>query len=190
MSKTIFVTVGTTRFDSLMEHVTTMEALNWMKKNGYTHLILQHGKGPRPVVSSKACPVKLDCFDFANSLDMYMDKADLIVSHAGAGTVMEALRKHNKRLVVVINTSLMHNHQMELANAMGKRGHLFVIERPTDLQSMELWNDFDSFIPIPFPSNSTEEEKEFPKILNRHMGIPSSSKTTAGTTTATSNKSS
>jgi hypothetical protein len=77
-----------------------------------------------------------------------MTEADLIISHAGAGTVMEGLRL-KKRMVVVINTLLMNNHQTELANAMAKRGHLSVVEKPEDLDQMEVWNDFDSFVPIP-----------------------------------------
>ena len=46
-----------------------------------------------------------------------MSLADVIISHAGAGSVMEALRL-KKKLIVVVNDLLMDNHQVELATAL------------------------------------------------------------------------
>jgi UDP-N-acetylglucosamine transferase subunit ALG13 len=46
-----------------------------------------------------------------------MRGADLVISHAGAGSVLEALHAH-KSLLVVVNDSLMDNHQTELAHKM------------------------------------------------------------------------
>ena len=43
-----------------------------------------------------------------------MRNASLIISHAGAGSIMEGLSL-NKLMLVVINSSLMVNHQTELA---------------------------------------------------------------------------
>jgi len=69
---------------------------------------------------------------------------------------------------VVINTLLMNNHQTELANAMAKRGHLSVVEKPSDLDQMEVWNDFDSFVPIPHRGG---DELHFATLLDAHMGV-------------------
>eukprot|EP00975_Prorocentrum_lima_P019488 4104021-Prorocentrum_lima.AAC.1 len=52
-----------------------------------------------------------------------MERAELIVSHAGAGSIVEALRLR-KKLVVVVNTALMDNHQLELAEALADRDHV------------------------------------------------------------------
>merc|ERR1712039_883598 len=46
-----------------------------------------------------------------------IEKADLIVGHAGAGTILEAL-SNGKRLVVVPNRSLMDDNQLELCDAI------------------------------------------------------------------------
>jgi beta-1,4-N-acetylglucosaminyltransferase len=36
----------------------------------------------------------------------------------GAGTILQALRMRNKKLIIVVNMSLMDNHQYQLAQAM------------------------------------------------------------------------
>ena len=36
----------------------------------------------------------------------------------GAGTILQALRMRNKKLIVVVNMSLMDNHQYQLAQVM------------------------------------------------------------------------
>lgn len=53
-----------------------------------------------------------------------MQSADLIISHAGAGSVLEAL-EYQKHLIVVTNNLLMDNHQIELAEEMYKNHHLY-----------------------------------------------------------------
>jgi beta-1,4-N-acetylglucosaminyltransferase len=52
-----------------------------------------------------------------------MKEAKLIISHAGAGCVLEAL-SFEKPLIVVVNEKLMDNHQFELARRLHKDNHL------------------------------------------------------------------
>jgi beta-1,4-N-acetylglucosaminyltransferase len=170
---TIFVTVGTTLFEALIAAATTEEALNWMASHGYTHLIIQYGKGAPPMLPEKhklPDTLHVESYAFKASLAPDMEQADLILSHAGAGTVAEALRL-GKRMVVVINTILMHNHQTELANAMGSRKHLFVVQEPGQLAHMDTWNAFQKFVPVPNPAG---DEYHFPRLLDSFMGIQDS----------------
>jgi len=173
--RTIFVTVGTTLFEALIEAATSKVALDWMIQAGYTHLILQYGKGRKPVLFQRYAQqgsdrtIEIELYDFKPSLSDDMQKADLIVSHAGAGTVMEALRlKKSTRLVVVINTILMDNHQTELAHAMGSRNYIHVVDEPALLNETSTWNELDQFVPEPYTGG---DEHDFPRILDRFMGF-------------------
>lgn len=167
--RTIFVTVGTTLFEALIEAVTTDQALEWMVSKGYTELIVQYGKGrqPRIGVASNQLSLKVECYDFKPSLESDMQRADTIVSHAGAGTVMECL-KLQKRLIVVINTALMHNHQTELAEAMGQRRHLYVVDSPEFLNDLQTWDAFERFEPI---RKEPGDEFHFSMMLDSFLGF-------------------
>jgi len=162
----IFVTVGTTRFDKLVEAATSATALEWMASQGYTHLTIQHGNGPPPCISQRGS-LEIEVYDFRPSLNTSMAQADLILSHAGAGTVMEAMRLE-KKLVVVINNLLMDNHQKELAEAMAKRDHLFMVEDPKDLFQLKTWVSFQDFEPVPHKSG---DPTDFARVLDAHLGF-------------------
>ena len=47
-----------------------------------------------------------------------MESADLVISHAGAGTCLEVLRL-GKPLIVVVNRSLLGNHQVGIGKSLG-----------------------------------------------------------------------
>lgn len=83
--------------------------------------------------------VELQLFQFAPDLKSYISAADLVVSHAGSGTILDALRMRPNppKLVVVPNTSLMDNHQVELAEAMGKERFLIVGKEDTLAQDVD-----------------------------------------------------
>eukprot|EP01037_Dinobryon_pediforme_P029555 gene29555-33242_t len=66
--------------------------------------------------------VEFSSFRFKASLDEEMDEADLIISHCGAGSILEAVSRR-KPLIVVINESLQDNHQREIANAIVSEGY-------------------------------------------------------------------
>ncbi|XP_048652885.1 putative bifunctional UDP-N-acetylglucosamine transferase and deubiquitinase ALG13 isoform X10 [Marmota monax] len=122
--KCLFVTVGTTSFDDLIACVSAHDSLQIIKSLGYNRLILQIGRGtvvPEPFSTES---FTLDVYRYKESLKEDLQKADLVISHAGAGSCLETLEK-GKPLVVVINEKLMNNHQLELARKLHKEGHLF-----------------------------------------------------------------
>ena len=115
-----------------------------------------------------------------------MKHSDIIISHAGAGTVMEGLKVHQKKLCVVINNDLMDNHQLELATAMLQRRHLFVVYEPsqftTDSSSssnnttnekekkLTIWDQIEQFTPLPYNTQDCDEY-DFPRLLDTFLGF-------------------
>lgn len=166
--RNVFVTVGTTRFEKLVAAATSKAALEWMASRGYTSLTVQYGTGQEPKIGvADNCPIAIRIYSFQPSLDEDMRRADLILSHAGAGTVMEALRLQ-KKLVVVINTLLMDNHQTELAGAMAERNHLFMVEEPEALDDIKTWASFQDFSPVLHVGGA---DNDFPRLLDSHLGF-------------------
>jgi len=90
---------------------------------GYEKVYIQHGAGPAPKIQN--VPIEVASFDYmrGNPWKTLYENADLIISHAGAGSCLEAL-ENRRRLLVVINESLMDNHQIELACALKECNYL------------------------------------------------------------------
>ena len=97
-------------------------------------------------------------YNFKDSLESDMRKADLVISHCGAGTTLEILRMH-KKAVGVINDKLMDNHQVELADAMAERRLMAVARSPEDLIDVITNTDWDSLkkVDAPNPSAFSQE---------------------------------
>ncbi|KAL7520777.1 hypothetical protein ACHAWX_005488 [Stephanocyclus meneghinianus] len=116
-------------------------------------------------------------YRFKPSLSSDMERADLILCHAGAGTLLEALAlpiakpsstttekksgstqtnsTENHRVInAVINTKLMDNHQSELAEELERRNHILVTreveEWATIRGAQEFWDKVNHFVPKPF----------------------------------------
>ena len=56
-------------------------------------------------------------------LDSEIDKSDLVISHCGAGILLESLRANKTSelkttCIAVVNESLMNNHQAEIADGL------------------------------------------------------------------------
>jgi len=110
-----------------------------------------------------------------------------IVLHTGAGSIFDVVRA-NTPLIVVPNTSLMGNHQMELVKAMKEASHMYVECRlnwhvfgvdacgcaatnsaattPEGLPSLLKSVDFTALVPVPPPNGDL-----FRKRVDVAMGL-------------------
>ncbi|XP_005093619.1 UDP-N-acetylglucosamine transferase subunit ALG13 homolog [Aplysia californica] len=153
MGKTIFVTVGTTQFDSLIKKITSEEALETLAALGYSQLTAQIGRGEyEPSESTSRTnghpAVSVSWFRLKASIEDDIAASDLVVSHAGAGSVMDCLGL-GKPVLVVVNEELMGNHQTELAHKLAKDGHLHfcgVKDLVVSLKSLD-WSCLTPFPP-------------------------------------------
>lgn len=124
---TIFVTVGTTEFSQLVNVLVQPEIIKSFHTYGYTKLLIQQGKGTLKLsveelmkITKDAPGFEIEVYDLKKSLDQDMKDASLIISHGGTGCLSEALHL-NKKVICVINESLMGNHQEEYAEELSKR---------------------------------------------------------------------
>jgi UDP-N-acetylglucosamine transferase subunit ALG13 len=77
-------------------------------------------------------PKHLKWFRFAKSLDKLYDRADVIVSNCGAGTILENAI-NGRRLVAVQNPDMRGGHEWELVEKMEKGGHIIWCKTLKDL---------------------------------------------------------
>ena len=140
------------------------------------------------------CNIRIQWYRFLPSLSAEMERADIILCHAGAGTLLEALsiseestksikgKIQRKIINAVINTKLMDNHQTELAEELEKRKHICVTrdcisEWTTDDKATQFWNNMRVFSPLPFYSAHANQKRpvnnisSFQRIVDHVMGF-------------------
>lgn len=102
----VFVTVGTTPFDDLIKY---LDDQDW---NG-VEIIAQ--------ISEKATfkPKNIEWFEFCDNIDFYYKNYNVIISHAGAGSVYKLLEL-NKKCIFVPNTSMKDNHQEDICRFLSE----------------------------------------------------------------------
>lgn len=119
--RSVFVTVGSTSFDDLIQSVCSEECLELLKLCGFEEIVFQIGKGT--FIPEEKPSLKIEWFRFKDDISENFKKASLVIGHAGAGTILESLSE-GKPLIVVLNEKLMDNHQSELAEKLSDEGYL------------------------------------------------------------------
>ena len=95
----------------------------------------------------------LEIFGFLsqNQLQKLYEKADYIITHAGAGSMIQAL-KNGKRTIAFPRLQAygehVNNHQLELALKFERMGYLLVCRDGDDLQ--KIFEKAKTFIPKPY----------------------------------------
>ena len=86
----VFVTVGSTRFDALVEAAISEPVLSTLRDSGYARLILQRGNSViesedsnRENYSIHRHGVDVEIWKFKPSIQDDCEQADLVISHAG-----------------------------------------------------------------------------------------------------------
>jgi beta-1,4-N-acetylglucosaminyltransferase len=120
----LITTGATAPFPSLIHAALTPRFLTALADLGFTHLHLQAGTLYDTLKLPANPPLVIDAFDFHPDLAIeVVSRVDVVISHAGAGSVLDALR-WGKRLVVVENKALMNGHQRELIEELQGQGYL------------------------------------------------------------------
>lgn len=147
---TAVVTVGSTCFDELMREVDSHAFFLALRGMNIKKVLVQKGRSNYSFRTSQQQleGVELEVVEYRPQLAALFVDASLVVSHAGAGTILEVLAKQ-RRLVVVPNARLMSNHQLQLARALHDRQYLYCLsveELGTALPSLD-WGSRRTFPP-------------------------------------------
>jgi beta-1,4-N-acetylglucosaminyltransferase len=122
-----FVTVGSTTFDPLIEACLAEHSLHLLKAHGIKELCIQAGKSKYAASLYKVPDIgglTIEIVDYLDDLSAELAAAHLVISHCGAGTVLDCLRLPSRPpLIVVANETLMDNHQIELRDALVKQNY-------------------------------------------------------------------
>lgn len=141
--KRCFVTIGATAgFNSLVRGVLQPAFLEALRNTGYTELRIQYGNEGTQIFEDKVTGepesmkqkygIEITGFDFNKAgLGAEMKAAKggpdahegTVISHAGSGSILDALRIAVP-IIVVPNTDLLHNHQVELAEVLAKQDYV------------------------------------------------------------------
>ncbi|KAH9926164.1 glycosyltransferase family 28 C-terminal domain-containing protein [Fomitopsis serialis] len=169
--KHAFVTVGSTRFDALVQAVQTDAVLAALRTRAVSGVTVQGGEAVR-----EFSPEQLQAATTRGArygIDDDYERADLVISHAGTTPASTAQLRHildvlrlRKPLIVVPNPSLLDNHQQELADALADLGHLRTCTVDTLAHTLE---SLDEASLVPFPQF---DGSRFREMLDEEMGYP------------------
>ncbi|KAI4658207.1 uncharacterized protein J4E79_007189 [Alternaria viburni] len=189
-SKLCFVTTGATApFTELIESVLSPTCLDALREGGFTHLLVQYGSAEdvykqfsklasayiQETTSSKGDLI-IDGIDFnpdglKTQFQLVQRSKGLVISHAGSGSILEALR-YQIPLIVVPNTGLLDNHQEELAVAMERNNYLVRGDVKNLASAIKKSDEFRlkmSQFP-PMTSGKHRETKSFAAIMDETTG--------------------
>ncbi|XP_031619393.1 UDP-N-acetylglucosamine transferase subunit ALG13 homolog [Contarinia nasturtii] len=137
----VFVTVGTTQFDDLIDVILTDDVLTLLQRIQCKLLKIQYGAGKQIDSTTidrieRKFSIKIQCYDFKANILADITSSDLVISHAGAGSCIEVLTSKIP-LIVVVNDQLMHNHQTELAQQLFNDSHLLYCSPSTLTETLD-----------------------------------------------------
>lgn len=143
----VLVTVGTTPFNSLIEHILTLNLAD--AKIQYADPIYD-GLG-------------LNGGAFLDNIDDEYAYADIIITHSGAGSTYKLLEM-GKKIISIPNTERIDTHQLELADYLKKNNYAIVLHDINDLRQALL--DVSNFSPRKYVVDSFFKFNEIANLMN------------------------
>lgn len=111
---------------------------------------------------------KMKIIDFINYAEMekLVDKADLIITHGGTGSILGPLKK-NKKVIACARLAKygehVDNHQEELVSIFAKEGYILELREDDNLD--DLLSKIDKFKPKKYVSNTDNFIDNLKKLI-------------------------
>lgn len=155
----IFVTIGTQDKPFLR----LLEAVRTLKNNGKIReeIVVQNGTTPFKDSTMTIIP-----FMDMNTFNDYLNRCDLLITHGGVGTIMNALRL-NKTIIAVPRRVAYgeheNDHQLQIIDTFAKAKHLIGCMDPDGLE--DAIHKAKDFKPLPWQSNRDQLLDDIAKEL-------------------------
>lgn len=131
----IFVTVGTTSFDSMVKALDS-----YFAENPEYEVIYQISDG-------KYIPKSGHYFKRVDNINDYYSDAHVIITHAGAGTIYKLLEM-SKKIIAIPNFERIDKHQVDISSYMEANNYLLVC---WDISKISLiFDEVKNFSPEPY----------------------------------------
>ncbi len=123
-----------------------------MKLLDYDLIYLQTGYND---YGMEVTPLGMGAFKFVGQLklEQLYEEADLIITHAGTGSIMSGLYKKKKVLAIPRLAEFgehVDDHQLEICKEFAKKGYIKYLGKDADI--VEMWHSLKDFEPVPYES--------------------------------------
>ena len=112
---------------------------------------------------------RMKIFDFISydEMEMYIDKCDLVITHAGTGSIVMPLKK-GKKVIACARLSKfgehVDDHQVELVDVFYSEGYILKVDEDTSLN--EVLKNIKNFKPKKFVSNTKKFIENLEQEIN------------------------
>ncbi len=153
----IFVTLGTQdkQFPRLLEAVDKLKTQE--------QIVIQAGS-TKYSFSPEKKNIQFHNYLNDNEFDDYMKQSDIIICHAGVGTIIKGLKLHKKLIVAARLKKYgehVNDHQLQILEAFSQEGYIIPLNDFDNLQKM-LTIDFT-------PRGFVQHKKEFNALLDSEI---------------------
>lgn len=113
---------------------------------------------------------RMKIFDFISydEMEKYIDKSDLVITHAGTGSIVMPLKK-DKKVIACARLSKfgehVDDHQVELVDVFYSEGYILKIDEDTSLN--EVLKNIKNFKPKKFVSNTNRFIENLEQEINK-----------------------
>ena len=159
----IFVILGTQdkKFPRLLEAI--QKKIDEGKIDKKEEIIVQAGS-----TKYKSNDMKILDYISIDQFEDYIEKADLIICHAGVGTILTALKK-NKKIIAAARLKQygehVNDHQLQILDNFKNKGYILALENFDEIDN--LIKQAQEFKPANFKSNKKFFLNQLEKEINK-----------------------
>ena len=113
---------------------------------------------------------KMEILNFVNyeKMDMLIEEADLVITHGGTGSILNALKKQKKIIACPRLSKFgehVDNHQEEIVNVFYEEKYILKLDENSDIK--KLIDESKKFKPRKYKSNTKNFIKNLEKLIEQ-----------------------